>query len=551
MILTIIISLLTVLPLAQAGYFPMHDDLQVMRLFQIEKCFMDGQIPCRWAPDMAFGYGQAVFNFYSALPYYLGVLLRLLLPLSIIGSAKLLFAISLVAGSIGVYFLAREFFGRVGGTAAAILYTLAPYRALNVYVRGALAESFSLSILPFLWLFIYKCIKSPSYKNSALLALSLGALLITHNVSILMYFAFTAIWTLFWLVKNLNRKSILSLLLGGLLGLGLSGFFFIPVILETALIKGEIFVSEYSYFAGHFTTLRQLFFSRFWGFGGSTFGEEDSMSFQVGWPHWWIAVLVGMVAIYKLFKKDKRALMVLGLLAMATFALFLTHNKSTPLWISFAPLTYVQFPWRFVGMATFLISFAAGGISLLGSKVFKNALVVIFVILGIVLNINYFKPERMYDWLTDDIKLSGVDFEVQQGAAYLDYLPETVKDPPVGTAFTLPEVVEGQAEIPNFTKRSNSFFFDANVQEKSLVDIPIIYFPQWEVYLLSGQGIPINAYPSDKKGLIRVELPEGKHMVYGRFVNTPARNYGNLVTGVSFFALALGFVIDSKKRATI
>lgn len=551
MILVLIISFLTVLPLAQAGYFPMHDDLQVMRLFEIERCFADGQIPCRWAPDMTFGYGQAVFNFYSALPYYLGIVLRLLLPITILGAAKLLFAISLIVGTIGLYFLVREFFGRMGAMAAAILYALAPYRALNVYVRGALAESFSLAILPFLWLFIYRTIKAPNYKNSALLALSLASLLITHNVSTLMYFVFTAIWTLFWLFQNFKKKSILGLVFGGILGFGLSGFFFIPVILETSLIKQEIFVSEYSYFAGHFTTIRQLFFSRFWGFGGSTFGEEDSMSFQVGWPHWWVAVLVGIFAFYKLYKKDKRGIMVLGLLSLSVFALLLTHNKSTPLWITFTPLTYVQFPWRFVGIAVFLISFAAGALSWVTNKMLRNALITLLLILGIVFNINYFKPEKMYSWLTDEIKLSGVDFEVQQGAAFMDYLPKTVKEPPVRTAFELPEVVEGEAEIPNFTKRSNSFFFDANVRENAIVDIPMIYFPKWEVYLLSGQGVPVNVYPSEREGLIRVELPQGKHMVYGRLTNTPVRNLANLTTGLSFAVLLFGFAINTRKRDTI
>ena len=108
MIIIFIISLLTILPLAAPGYFPMHDDLQVMRLFEIERCFMDGQIPCRFSPDMTFGFGQAMFNFYSTLPYYLGVIVRLLTPLSILGTARLLFALSLIVGSIGMYLLAKE-----------------------------------------------------------------------------------------------------------------------------------------------------------------------------------------------------------------------------------------------------------------------------------------------------------------------------------------------------------------------------------------------------------------------------------------------------------
>ena len=167
MVIALIISVLTALRLFGPGYFPMHDDLQVMRLYELEKCFADGQIPCRWVPDMNFGFGQAMFNFYSTLPYYLGVLIRIVLPISILTTVKILFAISLVGGALGMYSLSREFFGHRGAIIASALYALAPYRAVNVYVRGAMAESFSLAILPFLWLSIYKVIKEPNFKNSA------------------------------------------------------------------------------------------------------------------------------------------------------------------------------------------------------------------------------------------------------------------------------------------------------------------------------------------------------------------------------------------------
>ena len=53
--------------LLQKGYYPMHDDLQVMRLYEMRRCFNDGQIPCRWAPDMDNNYGQAMFNYYTVM----------------------------------------------------------------------------------------------------------------------------------------------------------------------------------------------------------------------------------------------------------------------------------------------------------------------------------------------------------------------------------------------------------------------------------------------------------------------------------------------------
>src|SRR3989338_9976126 len=54
------------------GYYPMHDDLQPMMQLVMDKCFRDGQIPCRWSEDLGFGFGYPLFNFYPPLPYYIG-----------------------------------------------------------------------------------------------------------------------------------------------------------------------------------------------------------------------------------------------------------------------------------------------------------------------------------------------------------------------------------------------------------------------------------------------------------------------------------------------
>ena len=548
MVIALIISVLTALRLFGPGYFPMHDDLQVMRLYELEKCFADGQIPCRWVPDMNFGFGQAMFNFYSTLPYYLGVLIRIVLPISILTTVKILFAISLVGGALGMYSLSREFFGHRGAIIASALYALAPYRAVNVYVRGAMAESFSLAILPFLWLSIYKVIKEPNFKNSAFVALAVCALLMTHNISTFVYFGFTAVWTLFWLFQKCKTKNLRALIFSSVLGVALAGFFIVPVAIEQSLVQGELFISDYSNYTGHFTTLNQLFISRFWGYGGSIFGENDGMAFQVGWPHWWAAILVGISALSQLTRKNRQSIMVLGLLALSLFSLFMTHNKSTFLWETLPMIAFVQFPWRFLGIAVFLLSLASGGISNFPGKVFKKLLFIAVVITALVFNFAYFKHERTYDWLTDEIKLSGADLLVQQGAAAQDYLPATVGSPPLNTTLGKPVLVSGEAELPNLTKTSSTFFFDANVSRESEVDVPIIYFPNWEVYLLEGQGKRIDAAPSEIEGLIRISLPAGKHMVYGKFVSTPARILGNALSASAFFILIAGAVITNNKR---
>ena len=96
------------------GYFNMHDDLQMMRQLEMEKCFLDGQIPCRWVPDMGYGFGFPLFNYYPPLPYLTGELFRLV-GFSFVDTAKILFLLAFIASGITMYYLAKEFFGKWGG----------------------------------------------------------------------------------------------------------------------------------------------------------------------------------------------------------------------------------------------------------------------------------------------------------------------------------------------------------------------------------------------------------------------------------------------------
>src|SRR4051812_19673057 len=90
------LGLLVSWPIFLPGYFTHHDDLQVMRIFEMRKCIEDLQIPCRWVPDMGYGNGFPLFNYYGNLPYYIGAFLSYLL--GYINSAKTLFLIPLLLG---------------------------------------------------------------------------------------------------------------------------------------------------------------------------------------------------------------------------------------------------------------------------------------------------------------------------------------------------------------------------------------------------------------------------------------------------------------------
>ena len=544
--LLIIAVILLALPaswyLLGTGYFNMHDDLQVMRIFEMEKCFRDGQIPCRWAPDMAWGYGQGMFNYYSAFPYYLGVLIRIVLPLSIMGTVRALFLISLVASGVGMYFLVEKLWGRAAGVLASVLYVYAPYHALDIYVRGALSESFSLAILPFLWHGLYLLIEKSSFKRLTYVSFCVFVLLTTHNISTMIYVPLTLLWVFYLMFSKNKFKSFKDLFLAAVFGFGLAAFFILPVIFETKLVQSEFFTVDYLHYVAHFVTVDQLFINREWGFGPSIWGPEDDISFQIGWPHWWLFFPALVISYFYIRNKGKRksGMMLLGLAFLSLFFAFLNHGRSTFIWKMVPVMAYIQFPWRFLGPLIFTLSFLGAVVA--RPKYFARKLwIIILLVLIIVLNVSYFEPwNRSYE-IRDDEKLSGIAWDLQRKSAILDYLPRTSPDAPKEAAPDEPQVINGNASVANYSVRSNSFFFDAFVySDEAEFEIPVTYFPNWVVIR---ENEVVESYPGGRYGVITIKLPQGEHIIRGRFKNTPVRSVANVLTLISAMTLSAGALI--------
>jgi len=137
-------------PLFAAPYFTHHDDVQVIRLYEMDKCFKDYQIPCRWVPDLGGLYGYPIFNYYAPLPYYFGELIYFVTH-SLLISVKVMFAVSFLGAYIFMYLLALKFWGKMGGALSAVFYSFAPYHALDLYIRGAMGEMWALMLFPLIF----------------------------------------------------------------------------------------------------------------------------------------------------------------------------------------------------------------------------------------------------------------------------------------------------------------------------------------------------------------------------------------------------------------
>jgi hypothetical protein len=527
----------------------MHDDLQVGRLYQMDVCIKDGQIPCRWVPDMGYSYGYPLFNYYPPFPYYLGEVFHLL-GLSFIDSVKLLFVVGFLISGVLMFLFTRRLWGDWGGLLSAVLYLWAPYHALDAYVRGAMNEFWALAFLPGVYWAIYEIIEDQKTKaKPVLLALFFGLLLLSHN---LMAFIFAPTFIAFallliWLKKKDGKEKVIKLAVGSLWGFGLAAFFTLPVLMEKRFVHVETMLMGYFNFLAHYVPIGKMLFTRFWGYGSSGWLQETGMPFQVGFPHWPLAIFVTLLVAFgywrRWFKKTEVFLMGFFFLIFG-LALFLVHPRSNQIWQNIPWLAYLQFPWRFLTLVIFAVSVLGGGlIFLLKSTKWARWIALIGVILVVSLNFPFFRVEKILK-IDDKQKLfSTLGWRKLQTDAIFDYLPVYAKAPPAHEAPEGPVLKAGVAEIQDVKKGSNWYSFQAQVKEEAELEIPVFYFPGWRVW---SDSQPLVVSYDNPLGLITVKVPAGSHLVKLKLTNTFWRTLGNLVSLSSW--LILLFLVIRKIR---
>jgi hypothetical protein len=500
-ILVGLLSFIVLFPLFKSGYFSHQDDLQVIRIVEMRKCFSDFQIPCRWVPDMGWGNGYPLFNYYGVFTYYLGGLISFIFNYLV--TAKILFGIALVLGSFGMYYFVSSYFkNNLAGFVSAVLYMFAPYKALDIYVRGALGEAMALTIIPFVFWFLYKIFEEPKSKKYFLFfVISLFFFLITHNIMTIVFLPFVLLFAVYLLFKN-KFSNLKNLFFGFIISFLLSSFFLIPAFVEKDLVQTESLTRFELDFRANFVGFKQIFLDRSWGYGTSIPGPLGKMNFSAGTIHWIMAVLGSIFSP------------ILGVIFL--MSVFMMHNTSSFVWEAVPLLSYFQFPWRFLSLSIFISSILGGVFIYKLNKKYQLLGSVIIVIFTVIFNYSYFKP-REYYLVTNEQKTSGELWEVQQKGALLDYLPKTALEPRE----------KAVSNIEGLEIGSDYFKFNVNLDEKKEIEVPVFYFPNWAIYV---NGVKIDIRHDNILGRIEFDLEKGGHEVVGKFKNTPIRNIANTLT---------------------
>lgn len=545
-ILIILISIPTILPLFRSEFFQVHDDTHVVRVRQMSEALTQGQFPVRWVDGLGYGYGYPLFNFYSPLPYYVGSM-GVLFGLAPLDGAKLMFAVGLMLSGVTMFMAARRVWGFSGGMLSAVLYVYAPYHAINVYIRGSVGEYWAMAFLPLILMGLHGLAFLPKNKFWYALIGGVGyaGVILSHNITamlatFLMMLVVVALFIRLILKKDMQAlwlviKHIVILLA---IGIGLSAFFFLPALAEMKYTKVDKIIGGEADIHNHFLFIDQLWDSP-WGFAGSAPGRDDGMSFKVGKIHIVLA-LIGLILStvhYWPFKKNpdapnsKMFFLTTSLFALSLISVFMTTSNSSFIWELVPMLSYVQFPWRFLVFILICVSVLGGGISNI-KYIFKGdrgitagAATVAFVLAVILINGKYFMPEKYYD----------LSPRTYNDRSYIVWHTSRISDEYMPKDFPIP--VSEEDLIRKKFRESDAIHIDdvkvqahkvsATVQATSLSKLILYtaYFPGWRVYM---DGIKQEVAVS--RGFISINVPQGSHSITAQFEDTPIRTAGNLIS---------------------
>ena len=539
------VGIISILPLTYDGYFPMHDDTQVARVIEMGRALRQGQFPVRWVGDLGFGYGYPLFNFYGPLPYYLGgVLYALGMPALL--ATKMMFAVGVVGAALVMYGVISSLVGWQAGMLASILYLFAPYHAVQIYVRGAVGEYWTLAFWPLLLLGFWGNQRSDRATTAWMLgSFGLAGAILSHTIlgyvtTVFLILGLGLYWVVRWIIGQRERSWLVRHAKTLVFGLGLSAFFWLPALYEMRYTSVAGQVSETANVSDHFVCWAQLW-SSLWGFAGSAPGCIDGMSFMIGKLH---LIVSGITLAGWLMIRPKKnwAIVILGI-TISLVGLFFATPTSEAVWSVLPGFRYVQYPWRFLAVVNLGIALLGAGLVLLIPGTWKKTITAFALgILIVAFNAKWFVPQYTYQKQNSEFE-DAADLRWRVSKISDEYLPDFVPRPKDASQIVSSTIAKrpGLIVTPFVSTFKEERFIVASTASGELT-LYKAHFPGWRYYVND-----IEVTPRMVGGLPNVILPAGQSTLTLQFTNTPVRQAGNMVSIVSFVLLVAVYYEKHKK----
>ncbi len=289
------------------------------------RCLAAGVLLPRWYPDLNGGLGGPEPRPRPLLPLYLGGVLAWVLGDAVAAMGALTVAVPVVAGGAAFLSFRRLGAAPVAAATAAAVWAASPYLVVSLHHRVALQECLALAFLP--WMFGQLLPPGPRDGRAVLSgALATACLLATQ---LLVAFMALAVVGLGHLLDR--RRQVIQAGHAVCFGIALAAVSWLPNLASLGRLRSGSFVQ------GWFDWRRRFLFT----------GEDAASPF--GRTMAWVFVGVSVAALLLVLLRDTRGHAVAALVCAC-----LATPAARPLWEAVPGVAFIQFPWRWLGVASCL-----------------------------------------------------------------------------------------------------------------------------------------------------------------------------------------------------
>jgi uncharacterized membrane protein len=505
--------------------------IQLPRVAEYSRALKAGILIPRWSPALESGYGEPTFVLYPPFVYFLPSLWHFAGFNYGAAESLALLCIYFVAAA-GMYLLVREFFGRLAGLVAAVVYLWSPWLLITLYLRHNVTDFSGLAYLP-LALWGVHCYAARGQYLHLVVGAAATALLILSTLTISLIGL--PVLALFPVVAFTSSRQWLSLARGSavvLAGLGLSAYFWLPVLMETQYVHLE---RGLGLFSTHFMGPDQVVRCS----DGCLRSLGRSKALLIG-PVQLVSVIAAAGMLMLGSKLGGR-----GLPAAAGYfflvlvsSLFFLSSASSLFWERLPLLEKIQFPWRFLALMAvaggFLVGATAGALARRGPAacVLGGAMVVVALAFG------WNDARPLASAPVDDGTYSAQRLTSTRYQATInhEFEPKWVQQRPAAPAQQKLEVASGAANIVRQDVGQTAYSFTVEASQPSLMRVNTFHFPGWAI---SVNGVKQTISHDNPQGLMEFYVPAGRNEVTVKFSDTPVRRWGLRLSILSVLVLAM------------
>jgi hypothetical protein len=494
------------------------------QLVEFHENVIHGILLARWAPDFSSGLGQPIFLFRPPLLYWLAEPFMLMgaspgVALNLAGLSTLLIS------SAGMYRLASVRFGsKRAGALAASAYVLAPYFLTDLYVRGAFTELTSFAAFPWAFHAYQVAAKDDGARARIGVAASVALLFFSHNVAPVVFAPALLLWAAFLAADHGRRRILFACILPSAAGVAISAFFWLPCIALGSELRLEQALGGAFYYAINFIRSPASLFYMPWGFG-ATNEPGNAMPQMIGPVH---LILFALATVLAVKRKDKT---VGSLAALGAASMLMTLSISRPIWDALPVLQYFQFPWRFLGPATFFVSLAIASLARSsGSRVLPALMIAALFAFSApkawpndVLSYDetYFEPKHIREAHIQSSYANAYEPKTLSGAAAFD--PAQLRDDRRNVILS---------ELTRSTPELRVIRAATNERVRALASLSS--FPGWRAAI---DGEPTQTEADPAGGRLAFALPKGDHLVQLEYGLAPVEKAARALSIAGIVAL--------------